>query len=307
MLEQKIKPYSMKFGDLSFQRAPVTDIIKNLPKKYISKGMFSRVFKFQEEKWVMKEGRWDMDFNVWGDVFVPLPTEQIESLLEPTAEVTFLPKIEEIKRQFKLYRTVVKYFAYYSNKDIEADPDKAILHKEQKKIREGLIDSVGKYEKALNLTINKNIYKVLESDLKYYDFLPKEYTLIGKSISEANRGKDTVYIFQEFIEGKCMADVKVKDLPGEFRSQLALFAYLLLVLKYEEKLLLDTRPRYPLMQFSNWLFKTDNMIVSKNGVKFIDTRWMWETDSNLVKRGLLIPDLITLNTKFHLNNILKNI
>jgi len=81
--------------------------------------------------------------------------------------------------------------------------------------------------------------------------------------------------------------------------------YLILLMNYQIHLVPDTRPRYPLLQVNNWLTKTDNIILSKDDIKFIDTRWLWDYNSNIIKRGVVIPDMILNISKSYIVNLLK--
>jgi hypothetical protein len=38
---------------------------------------------------------------------------------------------------------------------------------------------------------------------------------------------------------------------------------------------------------------TENIFSTQSqGIKMVDTRWLWSTDTNIIKRGILIPELI---------------
>ena len=86
-----------------------------------------------------------------------------------------------------------------------------------------------------------------------------------------------------------------------------MFNLLHLIFNLEEKLLVDTRPRYPLRQIHNWLTKTDNIILSEQGFKLIDTRWFWETQKiNILSNGLVISGATLMQTKFCLKKLLNH-
>jgi hypothetical protein len=140
-----------------------------------------------------------------------------------------------------------------------------------------------------------------------HNFLPKEYLVYGKSWSAQNQDKNTYFIFQEYVEGKLLHDYRNEDLSNKQLEQITLFIYLLLLMDMQTGLIPDTRPRYPLIEAYDWLRKTDNMMVSENGMKFIDTRWMWNTKDNFIKRGTIIPTLTRNLCKMYLNYFLKKI
>ena len=50
--------------------------------------------------------------------------------------------------------------------------------------------------------------------------------------------------------------------------------------------------------------KTDNIMISKAGLKFVDTSWFWQTEGNLIRRGLFIPDWTIARAKRELTALL---
>jgi len=86
-----------------------------------------------------------------------------------------------------------------------------------------------------------------------------------------------------------------------------LMIYLILLMNYQIHLVPDTRPRYPILQVGNWLTKTDNIIATEDKIKFIDTRWFWDYNSNPIKRGLIIPDMIINLAKSYINVLLNEL
>ncbi|MBD3363537.1 hypothetical protein GF362_07520 [Candidatus Dojkabacteria bacterium] len=297
------QPYS----NTDYFKTSIENIISAYELEFISMGTFSRVFKIKGTDWVMKEGRWDIDISIFPNVSIPIPGESTENLLR-LFEVSFLPRKEEIDRQYKLYLDFIKYLGFFSNADTYYHPKANYIFELQKKIRNSLLDKFNILKKEYRFRFTKNQLKKALSNKKAleHNYVPKEYLLAGKSISEENRGKNTYYIFQEFINGECLHDVNEKELKKDQIDQLILMFYLIMLMHSELKLLPDTRPRYSLMEAVNWISNTDNIIISQDGVKFIDTRWFWETDSNIVKRGFILPDIILNQTKVYLKTLLDH-
>ena len=221
---------------------------------------------------------------------------------------TFLPREEEILRQYRLYLNFIEYFGYFDNNKVYFHPNREAFFTAQKNIRDSLLYFKPKIEKKYGIKLNKKLDKILETEaVKYHNFLPKEYLLYGKSISKENKGKKTQFIFQEFIKGELLHDVKKKDMSKLHVKQLILMLYLLLLMHYQIHIIPDTRPRYIFTEAYNWLTKTDNVMMAKDGLKFIDTRWFWDSKSNFAKRGLIIPNLILNLSKFYLNYLLRHV
>ena len=162
-------------------------------------------------------------------------------------------------------------------------------------------------EQFYQIKFDAKLKTILEAELKYHNFLPKEYLLIGDSISEENKGKPTFFIVQKFVKGQLLHDVDDRKLSTDVQKQLVLLTYLILLMNYQIHLVPDTRPRYPLFQAYNWLTKTDNIIVSENQVKFIDTRFFWDYKASFVRRGFVIPDMIIGLSKNYINEMLKHV
>jgi hypothetical protein len=278
------------------------------PKKIslLSGGLSARVFKLKNMDWVVKEGRWDLDLNLFGDAKLPMPAQLTEKVLN-LFSFTFLPSTKEILRQYKAYLKFVQYFGYFSKEDEYYHPNLDLIFNSQKNTRDSLIFYLDELENFYKIKFNQKLSEILSSDIKYHNFLPKEYLLIGKSISPINKDKNTYFIVQEFIKGTLLHDIDEKTISNNIKRQMVLLSYLILLMNYQTHLVPDTRPRNYFNPSSSWLTKTDNIIVSENSVKFIDTRWLWDYKSNPIKRGLIIPDMILNNTKSYLLNILKNV
>lgn len=117
----------------------------------------------------------------------------------------------------------------------------------------------------------------------------------------------TYFIVQDFIKGRLLHDLEDDDFSEDVIYQLIIMIYLILLMRIHEHLLPDTRPRYPVKEASDWVMKTDNIIVSKKRVTFIDTRWFWDMRDNWVKRGGIIPGQIIRLSKFYLQHLLDHV
>lgn len=104
-----------------------------------------------------------------------------------------------------------------------------------------------------------------------------------------------------------MHDVQRQKMGKKEIEQLILMIYLLLLMHYQLGIIPDTRPRYIFTEAYNWLTKTDNVMMTGDGLKFIDTRWFWDSKSNFIRRGLIIPNVIINMSKIYLNYLLKNV
>lgn len=293
------------YSPKKFVTSDISSIINPDDLRQIGMGMMSRVYKVKRKDWVVKEGRWDLHLDVAGtNAKIPFPIETAERLLDNTFSLTFLPKEEEILRQYDLYLKFAKYFGYFSPEENYYHPKKEQLFKQQQKVRNSLVDYIPEIQKKYLFKINKKITKVLTSEEAFHNFLPKEYLLAGKSICPQNKGKVTYYIFQEYVTGDLLHDVKYKDLPKKDLYQLIVLIYLIILMESQIGILPDTRPRHP-FEVYNWLTKTDNIIKDESGMKYIDTRWFWDSRSNIAKRGVLLPNFIKTLAAFYINYLLK--
>jgi len=305
--ENTLRIYAIFFPDATnFRLAPTQRLFDPKLLEFLSTGINARVYKFRNTNWVVKEGRWDLNFNLFGDAKLPLPAELTEKVLN-LFSFTFLPSTKEILRQYKAYLKFVQYFGYFTKEDEYYHPNLDLILNAQKNIRDSLVFYLDDLEDFYKVKFNPKLKRILESEIKYHNFLPKEYLLVGKSISPMNNKKNTYFIVQEFIKGTLLHDVDEEKLENVVKEQMVLLAYLILLMNFQIHLVPDTRPRYFLAPGVNWLTKTDNIILTNVSVKFIDTRWFWDYKSNLIKRGLIIPDMIINNTKTYLINLLENV
>lgn len=301
---QQYAVYTPERRSLNF--APTNKIFGSRKLKFISAGLQARVYKIEGMDWVVKEGRWDLELNLFGTTKLPLPASLTEKALH-MFQYTFLPTVPEILRQYKAYLKFVQYFGYFTEKNSYHHPNLDLIINAQRNIRDSLMLHKDDLEQYYHMRFHHKIDQVLQSEFKYHNFVPKEYLLIGQGVSSENKGRTTFFIVQEFVKGELLHDLEPKLLESNVRKQLALMIYLILLMNYQIHLVPDTRPRYPILQVGNWLTKTDNIIATEDKIKFIDTRWFWDYNSNPIKRGLIIPDMIINLAKSYINVLLNEL
>src|SRR6185369_7536862 len=191
-------------------------------KKYM--GILSRVYFIKGTPWVLKEGRWDVSFELVGDARIPFPARFSEYVLKRFS-FTFLPRKKHILEEYGRYLIFAQYFGYFENKDSYYHPNRDLIFSTQKSIRKSLAFFRPEIEKKYHFKLNPKIDDVLNSEISKHNFLPKEYQLIGESISPENKDKLTSLIFQEFVDGKVLRDYSKKDLSKDEKKQLILLIY----------------------------------------------------------------------------------
>jgi hypothetical protein len=290
-----------------YKESPVDVFLKDHECVKIGAGINSRVYKIKEKNWVIKEAKWDSKLQLFeGGPKIPFVMKVAEFVLG-IFSFSFRPTKTNLMKDLSNYLEFSQYFGYnpeYKNSSVSREK---ILFASQERIRETLLFFKPDMERKYGIKLNGRITKILESDVKYHNFLPKEYQLVGKSISPENDGKATSYIFQEFVKGEMLADIPDKNLSRKHKEQLVLMVYLILLMHMQIGLLPDTKPRNFIINAYNWLTNTDNIVVHKDKLIFIDTRWFWDTNANYIKRGLMIPELIINRAKFSLADLLKDL
>ncbi len=287
--------------------APMRELLDCHTFDALADGLQARVFRIRDEPWVVKEGRWDMDFHLFKNVKVAIPAKLTETVWKQFSQ-TFLPTEEEIGRQYGLYLQFAEFFGYFEPRDGSAPyfhPRLERLVELQRDVRRTLTQKIPDIEADYGIELAGRIEPILEGPFRHHNFLPKEYLLMGEPLSPQNRGQQTFFVFQEYIAGTHVHDLDLGNIDAATRDQCILFLILLLLTHRERQLLPDTRPRYPVLQAFDWLTKTDNIILSADGLKFIDTRWFWETDSNFVKRGLFLPEVVIGQAKGLLKQLMQ--
>jgi hypothetical protein len=271
----------------------------------IGKGMNTRVFKVEEVDWVVKEGRWDLDVSFFENLEIQIPAQLTENFLK-MFQVQFLPRPKEIKRQYDLYLRFVKYFGYFDEKSDYFHPEISSVFHSQQDIRNSLLAEVENIENKHNIKLDPSVERIFtNTSTVTHNYLPNEYLLYGRTMSGKDSDRDTYFIFQEFVHGELLHDQELYDLDKNELEQMILLSFLVLLMRTNEKLVPDLRPRHFVAEATDWFTNTDNLIISKDQVKFIDTRWVWETGENVVKRGILIPEMTVESVKKYLVKALK--
>ncbi|MDQ7021147.1 MAG: hypothetical protein Q9M91_04900 [Candidatus Dojkabacteria bacterium] len=282
-------------------------MLENYELKKIGMGLLGRVYKIKDTTWVIKEGRWDLSFDFLLGIKLPVPARFLEFILKPF-NFKFLPNPKEILKQYGEYLEFAQYFGYFETDKQYYHPNREVIFRAQKTIRDSLLLYKPRLEEKYGFTFDPKIDEVLNNpETRYHNFLPKEYLIIAKSISKENKGRITSIIFQEFVEGKLLRDIPDKKLQRKLKEQLILMCYLILIMHLEKNWLPDTRPRYFLFEAYNWLTKTENIIVTEKELKFIDTRWMWDTDTNFIRKGMVIPNLVINKSKSTIQSLLNEL
>lgn len=253
----------------------------------LGKGFFSRAFKIHRTNWVIKEWRWDIDIPlIFGTKSIH--GQPLQKLLSPFS-YKFLPSKEESWRQYQEYLLLARYFGYFDNsfsyypafKDITAF---------QWWLRKNLSIFQDIIKQRFGVEIPERIWNKLPLS---HNFLPREYMGYGASISPENKGKETSYIIQEFIQGKPFSEKKIEDFSQTELLQIYLLCLLMLIFYIQTGKIPDTRPNNDPKHWGQWFMHTENVFATEtDGIKMVDTRWLWSVDSNLIKRGIIIPELI---------------
>jgi hypothetical protein len=280
--------------DSNIRSVDIHDFINPNEWGSIGEGHFAHVYKHKALPWVMKEGRWDLDIKFFEKLNIKVPRETTNALLS-LFKVNFLPNKEHAVEQYKHYLKLIAFLGYFTESTDYYHLKIDSIRSRQEKIRAHLSEYSLEIKKEFNFDINRYSEIINSSDILYHNFLPKEYLLYGEGIHETSKGRETYYIFQEFIEGTPLHDVSIHKLNSKQTDLLTLFIILLLAFIVTHRRVPDLRPRYIVGNSSNWLTETDNVVVQDDSLKYIDTRWLWGLNDNLVKRGFRIPEL-TVNS-----------
>lgn len=302
-----LRRHAILSPDDPWEHAPIAEMLRGAELRPLAAGLQARVFRLEGSPWVLKEGRWDLEIELMEGVKLPLYAELTERVLN-NFSFTFLPTEEQIRRQIGHYLLAQRYYGFLPDHEQDGAVRRA-LAQEQRDLRDALPELAGELARAYRLRRHEGQMKALLEDkaARTHHFLPEEHLVLGPSLSPENKGKPTSFIFQEFVEGIPLHDVELPSIARERRKEMAVWLLLTLAMHRRERMLPDTRPRYPLSQSYDWLSKTDNIFVSDAGVKFIDTRWFWDIDGNVVQRGGLIPDMTLRGIRTSLITLLDSL
>lgn len=253
----------------------------------LGKWFFSRAFRIDGSDWVIKEGRWDIDIPTifWTKSIHGQP---LQKLLSPFS-YKFLPTREETWRQYQEYLVLARYFGFFDESYSYYQDYEAMRHF-QTGLRWNLDIFRGILRGRFDIHLPENFSKNFPV---FHNFLPREYMSYGTAISPENRGKETSYIAQEFLSGNPLSDKKLEDFTREELSQIYLLCILMLVFYIQTGKIPDTRPTNDPKHWWQWFLHTENIFVTPwEGIKMVDTRWLWNIDENLIKRWIIIPELI---------------
>jgi hypothetical protein len=281
-LEHRIREWNVQ-TPLKPREAPVSLWLHEQDVRLLSRGIQHRVYRIENEPWVVKEARWDLELDLFQNLTIPLHAEMTESILKQFS-LSFLPTGEHMHDQRTRYRKAAAYLGYRS------DRSDAELSAEQQAVRDRLPQSLDRLQNAYGIVLPRELDRILSSPASRHNFLPEEHLLYGESYAPENREKKTFYLFQEFIRGHTLHDTDLELMSLEHRQQLTVFLTLMLLMYEEIGLVPDMRPRYLITEAVDWLAKTDNVIVGEKGLVLIDTGWFWERHAPLVRRGIILPE-----------------
>ncbi|MCA9376847.1 hypothetical protein H6763_01410 [Candidatus Nomurabacteria bacterium] len=298
-LENYLKSNSYT-GSGELERSDFSEVISKYGYKPLSKGMNTRAYLTNDERWVVKEGRWDLDISFFKNLNIQVPASMTESFLS-AFKLYFLPNPDVIIRQFNDYLLFSEYFGYFdhrfpTNERYDRTRDK------QRALRSHLDEQLVKASEFYAFDLDQKVYDRISSVLDT-NLLPAEFLLYSGSISEENSGNDTYYIVQEYVRGELFHDADELEAPDIVQAKLLLVAVLVLVMAMLEDKVPDMRPRYMMGESRDWFGLTDNVIVNDTEVFFVDTRWLWDLKGNFVQRGLFIPEITIESAKRFIHKI----
>ena len=302
-----IKPHAIYEARTPFHVAPVADLLSGFELQEFASGMQARIFKIAGTNWIVKEGRWDIELPVGQGANIKIHPKISDAFLQLSA-YSFLPTEKEILRQYKQYAIFRQYFGYFKTDSDYYHPRRKEIFEKQKRIRGFLADAFDDIQETYKIHIPVSVYDTLNSDVSRVkkntldqskqlkdpvletNFLPNELLLYGSGISRQNAGKNTFYIFQEYVDGTLLHDMKLDALSEISKQRLDLLAYIILYMHMETGYVPDLRARY-LSSPKDWFSGTDNIVINESELKFIDTRWLWNSDDAIIQKAFVLPDL----------------
>ena len=181
-----------------------------------------------------------------------------------------------------------------------------------KEIRSQLLSDLeneGPFSQSLgvNSQQREKLLELLEKHKKE-SFLPQEYLAIGnppgleieetRNLAKRSLGGGrliTYYIFQEYVKGKHLFEVREEELKAHptIIEKLIVFSLLLKYMKENAHYLIDARPRSVSRTPLEWFRKTPNIMIDfKNKKVFlVDTRTLWPKEEKLPPLGNLLRSL----------------
>lgn len=261
-------------------------VCKDIPREFLGKWFFSRAYRIPETNWVIKEGRWDIDIPLifWT---TSIHGQPIQKLLSPFS-YKFLPTKEESWRQYQEYLLLCRYFGFFDESYSYYPEFESITH-----FQKGLRWNLHIFWDILKQRFGIQIPSLWEWFDMFHNFLPREYIGYGTSVSKENKNKETSYIIQEFISGTPFADKKLEHFSKEELKQISLLTIITLIFYIQTGKIPDTRPSHDPKHWWQWFLHTENIFSTESrGIQMIDTRWLWNVDENVIKRWIIIPELI---------------
>lgn len=226
-------------------------------------------------------------------------SDALIKLLGPKFQIH--PDQDFIKNGVAEYLLMKEYFGHDENENKNTSSEN----------REELIDSLknsdSPFYKEMNRVIESNkmadVAEIIEKH-KNENFLPEEQTVVGhppgltRKKAEELQAKGeklpmTYYIYQEKVSGQNVVPLYQLD-ENEFLKypelveKLLTFAILTKKMYSDAGKLIDTRPEELAKNPLEWFGKTANILVNKDTqeLSFVDTRWLWESDSRIGRNGL---------------------
>lgn len=235
---------------------------------------------------MIKEGRWDIDIPlIFGTKSIH--GQPIQKLLSPFS-YKFLPTKEESWRQYGEYLLLCRYFGFFDETYAYYPEFEAMTH-----FQNGLRWNLDIFAGIIKQRFGIQIPHLRDHFPVFHNFLPREYMAYGTSLSKENKNKDTSYIIQEFISGVAFANKKIEDFDKAELQQIYLLTLITLIFYIQTGKIPDTRPSHDPKHWGQWFLHTENIFSTEaRGIQMIDTRWLWSVDENVIKRGIIIPELI---------------
>jgi hypothetical protein len=245
---------------------------------------------------------------------IKFPRQTINNLLAKVLGPKFkiMPTQEFITNGMAEYMLIKEYFGNEA---------------ENAATREDLVKSLSDREDPFYKDLCNNLtpeqIKMLAEILKLHEnenFLPGEDLVIGHppetTMEQFKKNKEqeknsplTYYIIQDRVKGdsvKPLYEVAEDELINspELVERLAIFALLAKKMYMDTGKLVDSRPEEVAKHPLEWFQQTSNILVDvKTGtVRFVDTRWLWDADSAVGKKGVNLIEMLGIKS---LNRSLK--